>query len=173
MPPPQITFSIKGLTELTGQLNDGPAFLRAALNDSLRDLGRIAVPVLKLFTPRRGGKLAKSTVFQIVGGTILQSLEVRQGARTMEGIAYGGFVREGTRPHIIVATRAKALRFIPNGQPVFARSVQHPGNKPNRYHIRALNSMQVKLDQSVRRTAERVAKFLTGRGLGDISGGAL
>jgi hypothetical protein len=41
---------------------------------------------------------------------------------------------EGTRPHIIRARNAKALRFINSaGEVVFAQSVHHPGTRPNRY----------------------------------------
>lgn len=41
---------------------------------------------------------------------------------------------DGTRPHVIRARNAKALRFINSaGEVVFAQSVHHPGTRPNRY----------------------------------------
>lgn len=41
---------------------------------------------------------------------------------------------EGTKPHVIRARNAKALRYQgSNGEIVFAKSVNHPGTKPNRY----------------------------------------
>jgi hypothetical protein len=43
---------------------------------------------------------------------------------------YSKFVEQGTRPHIIVPVRATALRFVVNGNVVFARKVNHPGNAP-------------------------------------------
>lgn len=55
------------------------------------------------------------------------------------------FVHEGTRPHLIVARRAKALRFVMNGQVVFAKSVNHPGTKRNPFMLRALNGEAPKL----------------------------
>lgn len=39
----------------------------------------------------------------------------------------------GTRPHIIMARRAKTLRFKSRGKIVYAQFVKHPGTKPNRY----------------------------------------
>lgn len=39
------------------------------------------------------------------------------------------YMNDGTRPHPIVATRAKALRFTMGGGTVFRRSVNHPGTK--------------------------------------------
>ena len=41
------------------------------------------------------------------------------------------FIEHGTRPHTIAARNARALRFNTSGGVVFARSVQHPGTKPN------------------------------------------
>jgi hypothetical protein len=43
---------------------------------------------------------------------------------------YSKFVEQGTRPHVIVPVRALALRFVINGQVIFARKVNHPGSKP-------------------------------------------
>jgi hypothetical protein len=42
---------------------------------------------------------------------------------------------EGSRPHVILPRRAKALAFWPRGsnQLVFAKRVNHPGSKPNPY----------------------------------------
>lgn len=41
---------------------------------------------------------------------------------------------EGSRPHVIMPRRATMLRFVGRtGQVVFARKVNHPGTKPNRY----------------------------------------
>jgi hypothetical protein len=41
---------------------------------------------------------------------------------------------EGTRPHVIRPKNAKVLRFVnKRGDVVFARSVNHPGTRPNRY----------------------------------------
>lgn len=48
------------------------------------------------------------------------------------------FVVFGTRPHRIVARRAKALRFEVGGRIVFAKSVRHPGTRPNNFLLDAL-----------------------------------
>lgn len=41
------------------------------------------------------------------------------------------FLAEGTRPHIIVPRRKKALRWVSGGKFVFAKKVHHPGTKPD------------------------------------------
>lgn len=44
---------------------------------------------------------------------------------------YLGFYHDGTRPHPIRPSRARALRFVAGGTVVFARSVNHPGYRGN------------------------------------------
>lgn len=46
---------------------------------------------------------------------------------------------EGTRPHVIVPRKGSVLVFVSKqGQTVFARRVNHPGTKPNRYLVDSL-----------------------------------
>lgn len=40
---------------------------------------------------------------------------------------------DGTRPHKIFPKKSKTLRFHSHGKIVFARVVNHPGTKPNKY----------------------------------------
>lgn len=40
---------------------------------------------------------------------------------------------EGSRPHAIAARNGQALRFSASGRMVYARSVLHPGTRPNRF----------------------------------------
>lgn len=47
-------------------------------------------------------------------------------------VPYAGYVRDGTRAHVIVPRNASVLRFTSAaGSPVFAHRVNHPGTKPN------------------------------------------
>lgn len=47
---------------------------------------------------------------------------------------YALFVARGTRPHVIRPSRKTVLRFMGRrGVFVFARSVNHPGTRPNRW----------------------------------------
>lgn len=42
---------------------------------------------------------------------------------------YAAAIADGARPHEIRPRQAQALRFVMNGRVVFARLVQHPGNR--------------------------------------------
>lgn len=48
-------------------------------------------------------------------------------------LSYAYLHHEGTRPHRIDAKGPTILRFTKGGRVVYARSVNHPGTRPNRY----------------------------------------
>ena len=50
-----------------------------------------------------------------------------------------GYVIHGTRPHVIVPRRGRALRFQAGGRTVFAARVNHPGNRPNNFLAEAVS----------------------------------
>ena len=55
------------------------------------------------------------------------------GAGGGAGLDYAKALEFGSRPHEILPVRAKFLRFEVDGRVVFARKVNHPGNRPFRY----------------------------------------
>lgn len=135
----QVHIEVQGLDRIQQNYSRSREMILGALNRTLRQTGALMTPALKANTPRRTGKLANSTRFQIKGTAEDQVLEIRQGARTQQGVLYRPFVTQGTRPHEIRPVTAKALRFVVNGRTVFAKKVNHPGTKPNPYHVRTLN----------------------------------
>lgn len=59
----------------------------------------------------------------------------------VENVPYAIYVHEGARPHDIVPKTAPFLVFMGrDGTTVFTKVVHHPGNKPNRFLIRALSA---------------------------------
>lgn len=68
---------------------------------------------------------------------------VETGPRGLQGVVRCDhpavrFVHEGTRPHIIRARRARALRFTMGGRPTYAKYVRHPGTRANPFLTDAL-----------------------------------
>ncbi len=51
--------------------------------------------------------------------------------------AHARYVHEGTRPHVILPRKKKALFWPGAGHPV--RKVKHPGTKPNPFFVRAIS----------------------------------
>lgn len=154
-----------GVDELRGRFSNSRIRVLGALNRGLRRIGQGFTPVLKKYTPRRNGKLANSTRFQVKGSAEDMRLEVRQGARTRGGDFYGVYVREGTRAHEIrPRSPRRALKFTVGGVTIFRARVRHPGTKPNRYHERALDEHSPVIQQIVEDEGINVAAQLAGRG---------
>lgn len=76
--------------------------------------------------PVRTGVLRNSIHIQVESDRVTIGPNLHQAP-------YGGYVEFGTRPHVIRATRAKALKFSIGGTTVFAKKVNHPGTKPHPY----------------------------------------
>lgn len=75
-------------------------------------------------------------------GTNLRNTVIKRVVKHGDGIALivGSYSpiallhHNGTRPHVILPKRAKILAFpASSGGVIFARKVNHPGTKPNRY----------------------------------------
>jgi hypothetical protein len=112
--------------------------------DILRTLQIAAVGFAKQESPRKTSNLSR---------TIRPGAVTHDDAYIMAGgtqrVGYARPVHEGSRPHVILPRRKKALRFAPGGsrlsgsprtgsKVVFAKRVNHPGNKPNRFLVRGV-----------------------------------
>ncbi len=166
--PGTVEFNFDELKSLTERVKTADTVAKISLNDGLRALGKLFVPAkgtgpLASATPRITGKLARSTFFQITGGIRDQILTILQPARTPDGDFYGEWVRDGTDPHVIVPKKANALRFTIGGQTIFAMKVNHPGNKPNPYHIRTLKALTPRIQQITKRMAVKITAHIAGR----------
>lgn len=53
------------------------------------------------------------------------------------------YVMNGTKPHMIYPVKAKALRFKIGSTVVYAKSVNHPGTKPNPFLWKAMLAAKV------------------------------
>ena len=93
----------------------------------LRRIGRTIVAAARKQVGKETGELARSIHYNLqrYGGLP----EVWIG--TYNSIAY--LHHEGTRPHAISARNRTFLRYSARGRIVYARTVMHPGTRPNRY----------------------------------------
>lgn len=84
--------------------------------------------------PVKSGRLKRSIKSTMKGSTG----QVSVGG---PGVPYASPVIFGARPHIIrPKKKGGMLRFESGGRVVFARQVNHPGNKPNMFLVRALRA---------------------------------
>lgn len=106
----------------------------------LRARGGIAERKLR----RRTGKVADIAEREAPGtmGDYV-AWRIEEGPRGLQGVVICDhpavrYVLDGTRPHLIRARRAKALKFDVGGRTVYAKVVRHPGTSANNFMRRAL-----------------------------------
>lgn len=124
-----------------------------------KDAGSVMLAALRAAAPvSSGGREGRAP------GTFRDSLAIRQyGGRGQITLAFvaeqplAKFIIEGTAPHRIEPVTAKALRFFnSSGDVVFAKSVQHPGTKPNDFVGEAVQGTWSELIDILGRTGREV-----------------
>lgn len=159
---------VLGLNEITQRMNDAGTQGKISVNEGLRKIGRIFVEskgtgAIASATPKITGKLARSTAFSIQGGiSDTQSLMITQGAKSAGGAFYGQFVREGTKPHVILPRKGKYLRFEIGGRVVYTKRVNHPGSKPNPYHKRVYDAKRNEVNKIITEMGNSITAYLAG-----------
>lgn len=178
-----VTWELVGARGALGRFVRATKEIRVANRQLAREVGKLVVKALKKHAPvgvhydissdgtvteRRPETLKKSFSFKTFrrGGFI----EIR-----VYGAEHLKYVINPTRPHWIVAKKAKFLRFYwPDAPPavvemfpskvVYFRAVFHPGNpRGNPFHERALISLEPGLRKMMTKRAARVKETLEGQ----------
>ena len=159
-----IEYDYRELEQLKNRaVQAGDTVARISINEGFRKLGRLIVPAtgtgpLANATPKVSGKLARSTVFQIIGGPKNQVLEIRQAARSALGVFYGFIVREGRGP--VFAKEGGYLHFFIAGQEFFRKSV---GPAPaNPYHKRVMANLRPRIQNIVNDMGRKIIAHING-----------
>jgi len=161
----EIEYDYTELAALNQRVNEaGSTITRITLNEGLRKIGRLFVPAtgtgpMANETPVRTGKLRRTTVFQIIGGAMHQVLEIRQAARSPEGVFYGYIVREGRG--VVRAINAKALHFFIGDQEFFRKSVGPAEANP--YHRRVLARLMPMVQKIADEMGEKIGAYISGK----------
>ena len=93
--------------------------------------GPIILEELRRQVPDASGRLKRSLFYtrESAIGVVRMKFQTKT--------PYFPYVIHGTRPHTIQAVAARSLHFIWNGSDFFAKSVNHPGTRPNDFVTRA------------------------------------
>ena len=104
------------------------------LNDPYGPVGR------HMYVRGRAIMAAAKAQVGVKTGRLRNSIHMRQersiGGQTMtigSPLSYAYAHHEGTKPHIITPNGGEFLRFTSRSRIVYARSVRHPGTKPNKF----------------------------------------
>lgn len=72
------------------------------------------------------------------------------GYQVYNDVSYAPYIEEGTRPHVIRARRAKALKFVIGGRTVIVKQVKHPGTEAKNVLARAVREVAIRNGYNVR-----------------------
>ncbi|MBI3947126.1 MAG: hypothetical protein HY321_14470 [Armatimonadetes bacterium] len=110
------------------------------------------------FPRRTGAPVRALEPFAETGGG-----RVRFGVRARGAEQVIRYVELGTRPHMIRARTARALRFTQRGRTIFARSAYHPGTRAQRVFERALRDTQPRVRRIFQGALGQVGAYLARR----------
>lgn len=128
------TMTVKTKNKLTG------GELEVALNTWAAEVGPVIATEIRRRAPlspkEGGGRLRSSIRYEQRGqGAGLQ-------LRYLSDAPYARVVTDGSRAHRIEPRNARALHWMEGGRDVFARSVNHPGTRPNPFPRKALQALR-------------------------------
>jgi hypothetical protein len=122
--------------------------LTDASRSELREASRQVVNRAKVLAPVDTGRLRAS-----IKADPPRIFSLRGSVKVGSNVEYAAMVNDGTRPHVIKAVNAKALRFKVGGRTVFARLVHHPGTRARPFLDRALQEVAAARGYSFRHRA--------------------
>jgi hypothetical protein len=142
--------------DLSGRFTKAEKELIKERREQLKVQARRLVNLAEEEAPRASGEFASNIRFR----TFQDSEGL--GFRVTTQQPLGTFIQEGTRPHPIVARRAKALHFFIGGQEFFRTSVKHPGTRPNKFMGKAVRRWKPGARRMLREISTRYTQVLRG-----------
>jgi hypothetical protein len=146
-----VTFVALDLTSIKAAHRKLISATQAGVLLELADAGKFAVDYVKAhptFSPRSGELQAKTRWVPFRG----RAIKIQNTA------PHANAIESGARPHVIRPRLRKALRFMAGGKAVFARRVNHPGNRPYKFLWRATNDAGRILGQGLESRMQRAAR---------------
>lgn len=137
-----LTIKVDDIIDMKGRMSKSRQVLMDSVQKEMTAYGRLLVAAAKEEAPVKTGTLQNSIRFAVrQQGTRSMVLEVTAGNRARPPVVVKTILF-GSKPHVIVPRRAKALAFSVNGRRVFAHRVKHPGTNPNNFMERALSNTE-------------------------------
>jgi len=122
-----VAYKFKAVTFYPGKLNFLLNNPRGPIGRELHKRALVTVAMAKQQVGKRNGAMAASIYMTHYEHSRGQSIRI--GAAHSKAL----FHHEGTKPHLIVAKRARTLTFTKGANIVHAPVVRHPGTRPNKF----------------------------------------
>lgn len=142
---------IQNLNELREAFKKSPQITDKELQKATKDAGKFILSAEKSEVPIKTGQLRRSITLEYKPIT----------ASIYPTVKYAVPVHEGSRPHVILPTKSKVLRFRVGNKWIYARKVNHPGNKPNKFVERTVSKSENPVNDFFSKALENIINYLT------------
>jgi len=141
---------IQNLEELRAAFKKAPETASKELEKATKEAGKQILATEKSEVPIKTGQLRRSITldYKPISVSIYPTVK------------YALPVHEGSKPHVIVPTAKKVLRFKVGGQWIYARRVYHPGSKGNKFVERTVSKSENPINKLFDKALENIINFL-------------
>lgn len=140
---------IENLEELRAAFKKAPEIVSKELEKATKDAGKLILATEKSEVPIKTGQLRRSITLEYKPISV----------SIYPTVKYALPVHDGSKPHVIMA-KGKALVFKKDGKLIFARRVNHPGNKPNPFVERTVSKTESPVNNLFTKALENIINFL-------------
>lgn len=142
---------IENLNELRAAFKKAPDIADKELQQATKEAGKLILATEKEEAPVKTGQLRRSITldYKPISVSIYPTVN------------YALPIHEGSKPHIITPKNKSVLAFKKDGKMIFARKVNHPGNKPNKFVERTVNKTESKVNSLFSKALDNIINFLT------------
>ena len=149
----------RGFKELQATFRNAPRKIQDLGRAWAQDVAADEVKYIRKAAPTKTGKFR--TTIQPYARAFIVGVQFSSYPKL--GYKLKDWIIRGTRPHIIRARRASALRFTWRGRVRFFKWVQHPGTKPNDFVTKGAKAFNSRVQHWVRELERRIVKVLGGK----------
>jgi hypothetical protein len=142
---------VENLEELRAAFKKAPEITAKELEKATKEAGKTVLATEKQEVPIKTGQLRRSITmdYRPISVSIYPTVK------------YALPVHEGSKPHIILPVRKTVLAFKKGGKMIFARRVNHPGNKPNKFVERTVSKSESPINAFFSKALDNIINFLT------------
>lgn len=142
--------TIEHLDELRAAFKKAPQIVGQELEKVTKDAGKTVLATEKDEAPIKTGMLRRSITMEYVPISV----------SIYPTVQYALSVNNGARAHVILPVNAKVLAFKKDGQMIFAKRVNHPGNKPNPFVERTVQKTESGINSLFEQALQNIINLL-------------
>lgn len=146
-----LSIQIIGLPELVSDMKKAGANARPLVNAALQNSSTIIQRNVRERAPHKTGDLQRAVLTQVNYPSASVSVNEE----------YGRYVEDGTKPHLILPSKKKALFWKGAVNPY--KAIYHPGTKPKPFFKPGVEASETHIIDQFAKVMERLITIMAGR----------